>query len=542
MTPSWYKSLYWRIAVGLFALLALMLAAEAALFLWTTDRIAGSMPARSPRRLAVLVASDVGAAITADPRLDLQQYIGEQYGHVLQTFLVIMRDGRVVANHDDVPEEFMATARAAAADPRTFEGPRRFGRRGGFGPRGDGGSDRDDGRGFDRGPGGGVERGPGGGFDRGPGGGFERPGGLFDQGPPDGFGPEPGGDVAGPRTFRPGESAIVVIAGMPAGRVAVLPGPTFRRVLREFGPTLGLVAGSVLSVGTAIIALLVFGPTRRRLKQVQDATERLGAGDLSARAPDEGGDEVAALALSFNRMADELAIRARALESSDKARRQLLADVSHELMTPLTAMRGYIETLAMPRLQLDAATRERYVGIITDETHRMERIIGDLLDLARLEGGGTTMRRERVPTAMLFDRMASRHERELSARQVRLAQQIEPGAETITGDPDRLEQALQNLAANALRHTPDGGELRVVASKGDADVRISVSDTGPGIAPEHLPFIFDRFYKVDASRKASGGSGLGLSIVKAIVERHGGSIHAANDSAGGAVFTIVLPA
>jgi two-component system sensor histidine kinase BaeS len=334
---------------------------------------------------------------------------------------------------------------------------------------------------------------------------------------------------------------LIVIAGMAAGRVAMLPGPTYQDVVREFGPTIGLVAGGVLVVGTAVIAVVVFGPTRRRLKQVQDASERLGAGEASARAPEEGGDEVSALARSFNRMADELTSRARALELSDKARRQLLADVSHELMTPLTAMRGYIETLAMPDLKLDAATRERYVGIITDETHRMEHIIGDLLDLARLEGGGTTMRRERVAVATLFDRVASRHEREMAARRITLTQNIEGGAETVIGDPDRLEQAVQNLAANALRHTPDGGRLQLNAATDAAHLSITVRDTGPGVASEHLPFIFDRFYKVDASRKASGGSGLGLSIVKAIVERHGGTIHAANAPDGGAIFTIVLP-
>ena len=113
---------------------------------------------------------------------------------------------------------------------------------------------------------------------------------------------------------------------------------------------MALVGGSVLALGSALIALFVFGPARRRMKQLQEATVRFGAGDMTARAPDRGGDEVAALARSFNQMGDELANRARALEASDKARRQLLADVSHELMTPLTAMRGYVETLSMPEL------------------------------------------------------------------------------------------------------------------------------------------------------------------------------------------------
>jgi signal transduction histidine kinase len=156
----------------------------------------------------------------------------------------------------------------------------------------------------------------------------------------------------------------------------------FWRIVRQMAPTMAVIGAGVLGVGTALIALVVFGPVRRRLKGVQAATERLGAGDLSARAPDHGSDEVATLARSFNQMADELATRARALEASDRTRRQLMADVSHELMTPLTAMRGYIETLTMPELQLDAQTRQRYMGIVTDETHRLEQIIGDLLDLA----------------------------------------------------------------------------------------------------------------------------------------------------------------
>jgi signal transduction histidine kinase len=320
----------------------------------------------------------------------------------------------------------------------------------------------------------------------------------------------------------------------------VLPGgPSFWRIVTRLGPTMAPVAAGVLGVGMMVIAFVVFGPTRRRLKAVQEATERLAAGDLDARAPDSGGDEVAAVARSFNNMAAELTSRARALERSDGARRQLLADVSHELMTPLTAMRGYIETLAMPELQLDSPTRERYLQIVTDETHRLERIIGDLLDLARLEGGGTSMRRERVDVGAIFTRVAARHERELRERSVRLVQHVAPGAEWVDGDSDRLEQALQNLAANALRHTPEGGEIQLSSSLVPEGSMLTVRDTGPGIPEQHLPLIFERFFKVDAARKAAGGSGLGLSIVKAIVERHGGRIRARNDN--GAVFEIVLP-
>jgi two-component system OmpR family sensor kinase len=492
MTRKWYRSLYWRITIGLVGLLALMLAAEAALFLWVGGRIAGSLPASSPRRLAAIVASDLGAALTANPALDLDQYVADEFGELLQTFVVLMRDGRVAANHE-LPPDLLALLRREAARRAALAGRRgaAAGRRGGTAPEAE---SRD------------AERVP---------------------------------RRLPLRALARAEFAPIIAGGVTVGRVVVGARPSFARTLRQFGPTMAVVAGGVLLVGSGLIALLVFGPARRRLLAVQAATERLGAGDLSARAPDEGGDEVAALARSFNRMADELAARARALEAADRTRRQLLADVSHELMTPLTAMRGYIETLSMPEVQLDAATRERYLKIAMEETHRLERIIGDLLDLARLEDGGASMRRETVDLEALVERVATRHERELDARRIRMTRRVDPAAAFVTGDPDRLEQALQNLASNALRYTPDGGEIIWSAARSGSTVTVTVRDTGPGIPPEHLPYIFNRFHKADGSRKASGGSGLGLAIVKTIVERHGGSITAHND--GGAVFTITLP-
>lgn len=465
----WHRSLYWRIAVGLTVFLAVMLVAQGLLFIWMTDRIAGSMPARSPRRLAVLVASDVGAALEREPRLDLERYVRDQFGHVFRPIFVVLEDGRIVSNHDDdIPATVQTRLRALASR-------------------------------------------------------------LASRDP---------GEAPGRR--RRSELAPVVVGGAVVGGVAVSPGrPPFSLLVRELGPTMGVIGAAVLIIGGTVIALVVFGPARRRLRQLEDATERLGAGDLSARAPQEGGDEVAQLARSFNRMAAELATRAEALDASDRARRQLLADVSHELMTPLTAMRGYVETLTMKDVPLDAATRERYLLIIDEETHRLERIVGDLLDLAKLEGGGGSLRHEQVSLPALFDRVRSRHERESAARGIRLKVQIGTGADVVDGDPDRLEQALQNLAANALRHTPDGGAITLSSTIEQGAIHVRVRDTGPGIPPEHLPLIFERFYKADSARRAAGGSGLGLSIVKAIVEQHRGSIAASNDH--GAVFDITLP-
>ena len=234
---------------------------------------------------------------------------------------------------------------------------------------------------------------------------------------------------------------------------------------------------------------------------------------------------MAALAQAFNQMTHDLQQRAAQLQAADRTRRLLLADVSHELMTPLTGMRGYLETLSLHAQSLDPETRERYLAIIRDETQRVEHIVGDLLDLSRLEGGGESFDAQDVPLEDLFGRVVARHGRAAEEKGVEIATSIAAGAEIVTGDPMRLEQALQNLAANALRHTPKGGRVALNAALEDGAIVVTVSDTGSGIAPEHLSHVFDRFYKVDPSRAGqAAGSGLGLSIVKAIVERHGGRV------------------
>jgi signal transduction histidine kinase len=331
------------------------------------------------------------------------------------------------------------------------------------------------------------------------------------------------------------------------GVVLVEPRAPFTFLLSRYAPALTLVALGALGIGAALATLIIFGPARKRLRSVEEAARRLGAGDLSARAPAKGGDEVAAVATAFNAMADDLSARAEALATSDRVRRQLLADVSHELTTPVTAMRGYLETLTMPELELDATTEARYLTIISDETSRLERIIGDLLDLARLEGGGgSVVLDEDVEVEQLFGRVVARHERDSQEAGVRIVATIEPGAEMLRGDRDRIEQALQNLAANAMRYAPAGTTITLRAEPGthaDGAVTITVADEGAGIAPEHLPYVFDRFYKAEASRSIrngpgqAGGSGLGLSIVKAIVERHGGKI-SVSSRPGQTIFTL----
>jgi signal transduction histidine kinase len=218
----------------------------------------------------------------------------------------------------------------------------------------------------------------------------------------------------------------------------------------------------------------------------------------------------------------------------------MLADVSHELRTPLTAMRGYVETLRMADVRLDQATRDRYFATIERETQRLDRLVADLLDLARLENGVGELQVRVFAVRRLFEHVVDRHHQELERRRVRAAIDVAAAADQIVADPDRIEQVVDNLFANALRHTENGAiELRASVEHGACV--ISIVDSGTGIAAAHLPHVFDRFYKADAARaNAAGGSGLGLTIAKAIAERHGGSISVASKP-GRTVFTLILP-
>jgi signal transduction histidine kinase len=335
-----------------------------------------------------------------------------------------------------------------------------------------------------------------------------------------------------------------VANGSQVGIVTVPPSPPAWVALREFGPTLALTGLVLLLVGATTAALLIFRPTHRRLRSLEVAARALGEGRTDVRADESGGDEVSTLARAFNRMASDLDTRAEALAASDRARRQLLADVSHELMTPLTAIRGYVETLSMTGVPLDEQTRKRYLDVVDHETYKLEAIIGDLLDVARLEGGGAKLRTEPVIIAELFERVIDRHLPDIRSQNIRTQIDVDPATPAVIGDRARLEQAFQNLAANAVRHMPQGGTLTLGARPDGEYVRIVVGDTGPGISPEHLPYIFDRFYKTDAARAGTtipSGSGLGLSIVRAIVRQHGGEVAAANAVGGGAELTVRLP-
>jgi two-component system sensor histidine kinase BaeS len=312
-------------------------------------------------------------------------------------------------------------------------------------------------------------------------------------------------------------------------------------VLGDAARLLSLPGTLVLLAATAVAAVVIFAPARRRLRALEEAAERFGGGQLDARAPEGGRDEIARVAGAFNRMADELKARTDAVRTGDRLRRQMLADISHELRTPLTTMRGYLDTLEMSDLTLDEDTRRRYLGTVRGETRRLERIVMDLLDLARYENGVAPLETQVLDIGRVFASLLQRHEREAGVAGVTLRGHVADGADQLTADPVRLEQALSNLLANAIRHTPSNGTIDLAARPASQGIELSVADSGRGIAPEHLPHVFERFYKVDHARAAgAGGSGLGLSIVKAIVERHGGTI-AVTSAPGRTAFVLTLP-
>ena len=499
--PVWFRSLYWRIALGSIAVLAVLLLVQAVVFLWMSGTIATTLLGQSPDRIAADAAKDVAEALKKDPAVDIEKFVRDRYGSLTQPLMVVLEDGRAVRNHELPPPDGL----------RRWPG-RPPGGASAAGPRPPDAAPPDPGR-----PG--VSRGGG-----------MRP-----------FGPRMGGGREG---GPPGERAPIEIGGEQVGVVFVAGrNPRTAMFLREFAPTQAVIGVILLVLGSAVASLAIFRPAHRRLRDLETVAQAIGEGNLSARARESGGDEVTALARAFNRMAGDLEARTQAVELSDRTRRQLLADVSHELKTPLAAIRGYAETLAMPEVSLDEQARRRYLEIVGDETVKLERIVGDLLDLARLESGGLTLTCGAVPVAQLFQRVADRHERDMIEKQVTLETSVAADAAEVWCDAARMEQALQNLVANALRHTPEGGQITLTAERAAAGVRLVVRDTGPGIPEEHLARIFDRFYKTDASRTDpywKSGSGLGLSIVKAIVERHGGTVSAANVPSGGAEFTLTL--
>jgi two-component system phosphate regulon sensor histidine kinase PhoR len=228
------------------------------------------------------------------------------------------------------------------------------------------------------------------------------------------------------------------------------------------------------------------------------------------------------------------------LQKADQVRRDFVANVSHELRTPLTAIKGYAEALLDDGADPD--TREKFLDIIHRHATRMERLVKDLLRLARLDAGQETVELNPCDVEALLRGIAHDFEPAAVQKQLIISTEVTPEAATLVTDAAKLHDIARNLIENAVNYTPDGGRVSVRAEIVDGRFQLTVTDTGRGIAPDDLVRVFERFYRVDKSRARPGGTGLGLSIVKHLVQVLDGEVTASNQTGGGAVFTVTLPA
>ena len=310
-----------------------------------------------------------------------------------------------------------------------------------------------------------------------------------------------------------------------------------------------LIAGVLAGLVAFALAIVLVRQITRPLTALADASRRIAQGDLTVRVPAQSQDELAQLGGSFNRMA-------AALETQETLRRHLMADVAHELRTPLTAIQGTVEAIQDGIFPLTSESLEP----IHEEALLLGRLVEDLRTLAQAEAGRLSLNLAPLNVAEVVERIVSGQLPAAQQAGVELSWRAEEGLPTVYGDSQRIAQVFANLLSNALRHTPAGGAIEVTVraaqdlpgfpkpgrSDSSPGLLLSVQDSGPGIAPADLPHIFDRFYRGDASRsRGTGGSGLGLSIARQLVEAHAGRIWAESpppDSASGTSFFVWLPA
>lgn len=290
-------------------------------------------------------------------------------------------------------------------------------------------------------------------------------------------------------------------------------------------------AGALASLVAITLGLLLIRTVVRPLHAVRDAARRIGAGELSHRVPIHSGDEIGEVARQFNEMA-------AALERDEELRRSMMADIAHELRNPLAVIRGQVEALQDGVFELS----EESFAPIHAQVLLLGRLVDDLRDLALVEMGRLPLHQAEMALDDLVQRVAGAFQPRAREKGLTLSVESRKTMPPVCADGQRVEQVLANLLSNALRHAPSGGAI-TVRVWAEADwVGFSVEDTGSGIAPEDLPHLFDRFYRVDKARsRADGGTGLGLSIAKQLVEAHGGEITVRSVVGEGSTFTVRLP-
>jgi signal transduction histidine kinase len=292
-----------------------------------------------------------------------------------------------------------------------------------------------------------------------------------------------------------------------------------------------LLAGAFAAVIALLIARWLARGMTQPLRDMAQAARRMETGDYSTRVSTTSRDEVGQLATAFNRMSEELG-------NLEQSRRDLVANVSHELKTPITAIRAHLENL------LDGVEQPapETLQVMLTQSERLGRLVEQLLDLSKLESGEVPLQREDVTLEPLVEQVVSEIEVARPERGVRLEHHLPADLPPVDVDRERVHQVLFNLVDNAVRFTPQGGEVTVSAQRHNGSVEITVADTGMGISAEHLPRLFERFYRVDTARsREDGGTGIGLAIARSVVEMHGGHIKAESELGRGSIFTFDLP-
>lgn len=343
----------------------------------------------------------------------------------------------------------------------------------------------------------------------------------------------PLGGVVSAETLN--ESIPIHVGGQEVGRLVTQPGafsadPAEAAFVNRINQLLGL--GALVGTGAAVVlgAILVRSLTRP-LKELTEGARAVAAGQLETQVPVRSSDEMGELAKAFNQMNANL-MRARDL------RRQMTADIAHELRTPLSIILGHSEGIREGVLQPSSENLE----IIHDEAARLERLVEDLRTLSLVEAGELPLDLAQIQPADLLRTVAARYRAAAEQKGVGLEAKPAENLPPIHADGDRLVQVLGNLVSNALRHTPENGQITLSADSRDGALQIRIADTGPGIAAGDLPHIFERFYRADKSRQREGaGSGLGLAIARSLVEAHGGEIRAQSADSSGTTMLVELP-
>ena len=296
------------------------------------------------------------------------------------------------------------------------------------------------------------------------------------------------------------------------------------------------------------LAILFSRTITRPLARLTLASARMAEGDYTARAPMDSlrsPDEVRRLAITFNEMAAALERDVSELQRQEELRRELIANVSHELATPLTSIQGFTEALRDGVVH-DAVGRDELLDMIARQAARLRRLVDQLRQVARfeagLEDGAGDLHIAPLALPTLIAEALAALAPELDRKRVAVVNTVSADLPDVAADGDRVTEILLNLLDNALRHTPDAGRIEVSATVDGAFVRVQIADSGPGIPEAEREHIFDRFYRMDSARaSATGGSGLGLAIVRALVEAHGGAIIVDERPGGGARFSFTLP-